>query len=294
MHKSNMFRLLKNQKGQALLIIVLVLVVALTVGLSVVSRSIINLKNSQDQASSQKALSAAEAGIEQAIRSQNQTKLAGGFYAEGGSTNYETTISSISGTVQFLVHGNNNQINLVKKGNPAYVWTTNYSASSPWADPWSGTLTISWGDSNDPCKTAALEVSVISKDPAGPNPILQKFAYDPCSMINGGSIDRYSSNGFSNAVSKTSPFTNPKLFYSVALNNNTPINNIYLVSVNPLYADTHIGITSQNSVVGKSLPYQGADISSKGTDSQVQRRAFVFQGFPQIPAELFPYTIFSP
>ena len=60
MLKNKLFRLLKDQSGQALLIIVLVLVVALTVGLSVSSRSIINLKNTQDQASSQKALSAAD------------------------------------------------------------------------------------------------------------------------------------------------------------------------------------------------------------------------------------------
>ncbi len=49
----------KNQSGQALLIIVLVMVVALTIGLSVASRTITNLRTSREQASSQKALSAA-------------------------------------------------------------------------------------------------------------------------------------------------------------------------------------------------------------------------------------------
>ena len=58
----------QSQKGQALLIVVLAMVVALTVGLSVVSRSITNLKNSQQEIDSQKALSAAEAGVELAIK----------------------------------------------------------------------------------------------------------------------------------------------------------------------------------------------------------------------------------
>lgn len=280
-----MFRLLKNQSGQALLIVVLVLVIALTVSLSVASRSIINLKNSQDQASSQKALSAAEAGVEQAIKSQNQAKLAGGF---GGAenTNYQTSVASISGSVKFIINGTDNRINAVKKGNPAYIWTTIYSASNPWLNPWSGTLTISWGDGGTCASNTvpALEVSVINGSTADYKTAvlsLQKFAYDPCSTR---------TNGFdSGSVANGSAFTNPKLAYHVAL---PSINNVYLVSVNPLYADTHVGVSIGAS--NPSLPYQGANIDSTGTDGQVQRRDFVFQGFPQIPADLFPYTIFVP
>jgi hypothetical protein len=283
MYKSNMFRLLKKQSGQALLIVVLVLVVALTVGLSVASRSIINLKNSQNQASSQKALSAAEAGVELALKSQNQTTVAGDFGGTG-TTNYQTTVSSISGQTRFLIHGNNDQVNLIKKGNPAYIWTTNYSAGNPWASPWSGTLTISWGDVGGSCadnSVAALEIQVISgttSDYKTAALSLQKFAYDTCPR----------SNGFSNAVTSGSTFTNPTLSYHITL---PAINNVYLVSVNPFYADTRVGVSIASG--NTALPSQGVDINSVGTDNQVQRRAFVFQGFPQIPAD-FLYTIFSP
>jgi hypothetical protein len=287
MYKSNMFRLFKKQSGQALLIVVLVLVVALTVGLSVASRSIINLKNSQNQASSQKALSAAEAGVELALKSQNQTTVAGGFGGTG-ITNYQTTVSSISGQTQFLIHGNNDQVNLIKKGNPAYIWTTNYSAGNPWAGPWSGTLTISWGDAGGSCannSVAALEIQVISGSTADYKTAalsLQRFAYDPCLTISNRG------NGFDGAISGSS-FTNPALSYHITL---PTISNIYLASVNPSYADTHVGVSTAPG--NTALPSQGVDINSIGTDNQVQRRTFVYQGFPQLPACLFSYTICSP
>jgi hypothetical protein len=277
MLKNNLFRLFRNQSGQALLIIVLVLVVALTVGLSVASRSITNLRNSQDQASSQKALSAAESGVEQAIKSQSQTPLAGSFTGE--NTNYTTTISQISGATKFLIHGNNTQINEITKGNPVYIPTADYSVSNPVG--WSGTLTIYWGEDSDACKGAALEISVISGTKA--NPILQRYAYDPCAAR------RAQNNGFTNSnpalITGTTEFN---LQNRVSL----PLASAFLVSVNPLYADTRIGASIGNT--DPVLPSQGADIASTGTDNQVQRKVFVFQGLPQLPACLFSYTICSP
>ena len=47
------------EKGQTLLIVVLVMVISLTVGLSVVSKTITNLRTTTEEADSAKALSAA-------------------------------------------------------------------------------------------------------------------------------------------------------------------------------------------------------------------------------------------
>ena len=52
------------QRGQALLLVILTMVITLTVGLSIASRNITNSRSSSEEESSQKALSAAEAGIE--------------------------------------------------------------------------------------------------------------------------------------------------------------------------------------------------------------------------------------
>lgn len=280
-----------NQRGQALLIVVLVLVVALTVGLSVASRSITNLKNSQDQVSSQKALAAAEAGVEQAIKSQNQTSIAGSFTPQYNS-NYQTTIASISGAAAFLIHGNNSQTNEIIKGNPAYIWTTNYSAGNPWANPWSGTLTIYWGDNAAvACNNAALEISVISGADKN-NPTLQKFAYDPCNARKGQNEGFINSDSNNSDGSKT--IISPAGAFGLAHKITLPmITQIYFVSVNPLYANTRVGVSK--AAGDPALPFQGSNITSTGTaDNQVQRKVFVYQGFPQLPAELFPYAIFSP
>jgi len=72
-----------NQKGQALLIVVLVMVVALTVGLSIASKTIISLRTSTEEANSQKALAAAEAGIEQALKTN---QIASGTFTDNQSS----------------------------------------------------------------------------------------------------------------------------------------------------------------------------------------------------------------
>ena len=59
---------LRNQRGQALLIVVLVMAVALTIGLAVVSRSITDIKISRQEEESARVFSVAEAGIEEALK----------------------------------------------------------------------------------------------------------------------------------------------------------------------------------------------------------------------------------
>src|SRR4030067_2407301 len=56
------------QKGQALLIILLVLSVVLTLALSFVSRSVTDITITSQEEESVRALSAAEAGVEQALK----------------------------------------------------------------------------------------------------------------------------------------------------------------------------------------------------------------------------------
>ena len=57
-----------GERGQALLIVLLVMTVALTVGLSVATRTIVNVRITTQEEQSQRAFSAAEAGIEETLR----------------------------------------------------------------------------------------------------------------------------------------------------------------------------------------------------------------------------------
>jgi Tfp pilus assembly protein PilX len=274
--------LLKNQRGQALLIVVLVMVVALTVGLSVVSRTITNLRNTSEQESSQKALAAAEAGVERAIKANTTTTTPIGN-SLGNQASYSYTVTQVSGAGAIAVNGGS----LVNKNDGIYVWLVSYSPS--FSPAWSGnTLTIYWGSPSDVCTQslstntmAALEVEVVSGTKA--NPTIRRMAFDPCAARTSG----VTGNNFSAPNSTTTVTNAAGTFHYTAVISG--ISNGILVKLSPLYASTKIGV--QGNV---ALPSQGNIITSTGTVDNAQRKITVFQSYPELPSELFPYTLFSP
>ncbi len=272
-----------NQKGQALLIVVLAMVVALTVGLAVVSRSITNLRNSQQEISSQQALSAAEAGVNQII--ENGANIATGSFFT--TTSYTTSLATVSGATAFLLNGNNK----ISQDDATYIWLTPYSfdSSKLFRDTdnvghnlrWNSTLNIYWGNSATACNNAALEIAILYGSRA--TPLISRFAYDPCS-------NRKAANNFSQPTSVSYSISNINLYNEVSI----PITNGFLARVTPLYADSYVGASSSD-LVNHPLPSQGNIIISTGTTgSNVKRKLNVFQGYPEVPAELFPFTIFWP
>jgi Tfp pilus assembly protein PilX len=266
-----------NQKGQALLIVVLAMVVALTVGLAVVSRSITNLRNSQQEVGSQQALSAAEAGVEQAIKSG--TDISSTFLS--AQTSYQTSVQTVSGAAKFLLNGNNK----VSQDDSMYIWLTPYSSDNAKlfqdSNRWNGNINIYWGDSATACNNAALEIAVLYGSRA--TPLISRSVYDPCSA-------RKTVNSFSQPNSVNYVIANITLYNQVSI----PVTNGFLVRVTPLYADAYIGAVSSDTV-NRPLPSQGSIIISTGTTGTgVERKLNVFQGYPEVPAELFPFTIFWP
>lgn len=277
--KSNLL----NQKGQALLIVVLVMVVALTVTLSLVSRSVVDLKTSTDQANSQKALAAAEAGAEQAIK--NNASIGSETLPKNlDTTAYNATITQVAGSTSFLVNGSN----LITKDEGAYIWlsTPTYNASNTFSDFWpadgsQGTLTIYWGENADGCKDAALEIAVLSGLTSAP--VLTRYALDPCPAPG-----RAAANHFASPQSNSTSVGGKSFSYKTSI----LIRNGLLVDINPIYYSTYIG--ASGSV---ALPSQGSIITSSGSSGgagRVSRKITVFQGYPQLPADLFPYSILSP
>lgn len=258
----------RGQSGQVLLIIVLIMVVGLTVGLSLASRSIVSLRTSEEEITSQQALSAAEAGIEQV--SKTNTAIANGSFLN--SATYNTSITTVSGN-SFLLNGGNS----VLKDDAADVWLSDYSRDSAeiYQNPWSGNLTILWGKGNAGCTQAALEIIVISGSKA--NPITRKYAFDPCTT-------RSSTNNFT-AASAGGSSGGRNFPFGATIS----ISSGLIVRIVPLYSEALIGV-SADSV----LPSQGSIITSVGTSGTASRKVTVFQGYPTLPSEYFPYGIFSP
>ena len=67
----------KDNSGQALLVILLIMAVALTIGLSVVSRSVTDIRLSQQQEESARVFSIAEAGLESLLAGQELPSFEG-------------------------------------------------------------------------------------------------------------------------------------------------------------------------------------------------------------------------
>lgn len=262
-----------KESGQSLLIVVLVMIIALTVGLALISRTITSIKTSTEEASSQKALGAAEAGIEQSLK--NPDKVPQGIIPFGSESTFQTSISPIVGK-SFLVNGGD----VVQRDDNVDVWMSDYSTESaklyqnpvPQANIW-----INFGESLDPCQNPAIEVDVVSGSKAAP--IQKTYAYDACPSRN--------SNNFSAPAPGSGDIIDGVSFLNktVAI----PVSSGLFMRVIPIYKNGKIGITSD-----VSLPSQGSVVASTGISGTTKRKVSVYQGFPKIPAEFFPYTLFSP
>lgn len=278
----NFFR--ESQKGQVFLIVVLVMVVALSVGLSVAARTLTNLRISTDETNSSKALFAAEAGIEQALKTgQEITEQT----LDPNTTNNikikSVTITTLSGNTFLLNNGAP-----VSKDDGGDVWLSSYSTDSAklYQNPWSGTLNIYWGGSTESCNpsitASALEIIVISGSRA--SPAFTRYAIDPCASTARGTANHFNApNGSSGSVEGRS------FKFSQSIN----VTNGLITRIIPIYNTTSIGIVGVPVNGGPALPSQGRIIVSTGSVGNTQRKISYFQGYESVPSEFF-YSLFLP
>jgi len=275
------------QKGQALLIVVLIMVVVLTIGLSVASRSITNLKITNDDESSQRAFSAAEAGVERALKSEcteDNCTLSGDFTEN--NTEFSTIVTPISGT-EFLVKGGVQ----IRQDEGADILLSDYAIDPTQAfttNQWYGTLTIYWGQNGSvPCTNAALEILVLHGTSKN-NPQMNRYVFDPCEARRNGT-GGYIANNFS--APGVSGSVNSKTFLSSATITISQASPGLLMRAVPLYANTIIGVrcTSCNA-----FPVQGKQIDSIGESAGTIRKISFVQSYASIPSEFFQYILMSP
>ena len=125
------------QRGQVLLIVVLVMVIALTVGLSVISRSVTTLRTTKESESSQRAFSAAEAGVAKLLNSNN-TSISSTTLSNGSS--FTGSSSTISGAFVPI-----NNLNPVIQDDGADVWLSTYPTyAGPYTSTGQNLLGYAW------------------------------------------------------------------------------------------------------------------------------------------------------
>lgn len=260
-----------QQKGQALLIVILIMVVSLTVGLSVASRSIVNLRTSTEEENSQRAFSAAEAGIEKAL--STGTGITAAQNLGNNAFIKAVSVGEVSGAEFVLNAGNmvekDQGIDLgLSQDYPGYATSQNIS-----------NLSIYWGSQSESCtisppSAAAIELIVLSGTSRSPQST--RYVYDPCPR----------GNNFTSAQSGSYIISGKTFRYQASIGS---ISNGLIARVVPLYANTPIGIRS-----GTSLPLQGRVIQSTGESGGTERKITYFVGYPQLPVEFFQYILFSP
>lgn len=262
-----------------LLVVVLVMVVALTVGLSVIARTTTNIRTTGEEEKSQRAFSAAEAGIERAILDSADiptTQLS-------NNTSYTTDLSTSSDPEFVLNNGT-----VILKDEPIDVWLSDYSPVK-YANPRSGNLTINWGNASDVCSSgsnntmSALEIILISGTTV--NPKVTTYAFDPCSARGTCAPSPGTGNHFCTPTYGEKTIDGQTFVYNVSI----PVTSGLLARIIPLYAPTFVGVEGSFA-----LPQQGTFISSVGVSDTTKRKIVSFRGYPKLPVELFPFIIFSP
>jgi len=275
---------LRNQRGQALLIVVLVMAVALTIGLAVVSRSITDIKISRQEEESARVFSVAEAGIEEALKLGSGTS---GTIGEGEALiGYTVSETGQGGGTEFVFPA-------INAGDTQTVWLVEHDNDGNLTETgrYTGnTIDLYWGNENqDPNQstTPALEVSVIYKE--GTSYKLTRGAFDPnSSRRNDNSFDEADVGSYS-IGGKTFRFR--KLGFT--LPGGTP----YAVRLRLIYNLDQaqiLGVADNNADGAQNFPSQGkcyestASLSTSGITRKVQQCQF-----HKTPPGIFDYVLFS-
>lgn len=260
-----------KRNGQALLIIVLVMAVALTVGLAVISRSVTDIRISSQEEESARVFSAAEAGIENALK-------IGATQGDFGDIHYDVEETAMGAGTEFVFP------NQIEVGDTQTVWLVNHDADGNFMETAGYTasgLNVCWEDT-DP--ETALEVSIFYKD-AGIYKIA-RGAYDAetASRANSFSLpDDGSCAGLNRK--KELKWSDD---FGISLDGNTFL---LFLRLKPLYNKAKIGIVAG---AGGTLPSQGTCFESSATleTSGVTRRVRQCQ-FHKSPPAVFDYVLFS-
>jgi len=289
-----MIKLPKNQSGQAphtsgqaLLLVLLSMAVALTLVLSVLSRTISDVQISSQDENSQRAFSAAEAGVEQALVVGSDTGD-----VDIGDAQFSATVSDFAKGESVFVFPNS-----FVSGEQAVVWfvshdpiTGNLSCSGAGNPCFKGDrIKICWGD-NTAAPVPAIEASIIYFNTAGnyATARIARAAFDD-------NASRRSSNNFENPGGSSCTIGSNTFQYGKTLmfNSFTPsvpydtTNKLQFMILKLLYNNTshHMGVDVAGS--GSVLPSQGQLVESSGTSGDANRSINVFQGYGELPPAFY-------
>lgn len=243
------------------MVMLLVLAVALTVGLAVVSRSVTEVGISTTEKESAQALAAAEAGIEKALAGNISLPSGVTTVPAGGNNDLEVPESLAAGeSVTIFLSGHDANQNFVAGLNE-------YTGSD---------LGLCWGQDN---VNPAVEVTTYYK--SGANYLVERKAIDP-------NPNRAAQNNFTGTDGGAScPSGRTYQHYKKIT---MPAGTLLMMRVRMLYNQD---IPQYLAVRGSSaIPVQGQDITAEGKQGQTSRKVKVFQRYPDL-SPILDAAVFS-
>lgn len=265
-----------DNRGQVLLIVVVTMIVALTAGLTIASRTITNLQLSKQNEESQRAFQAASAGIEKFLNAATGTEGTG----ELDTASFATTVLP-QNTNEYLL----NNGAAIDQDRGMDIWLSSHPDFSA---QYNGTFTLYFGtgtgtqaqnctDSSGKNVMPALEVVMLEGTVTAPT--FEKYVYDPCGS-------RRSSNNFSAGNTTTTTISGSPFQANTGA---ITVTNGLVAKVIPLYNSAIVGVRWSAA----TPPVQGKLLESTGKSGETQRKIVYFESLPQIPIEVFPYAIMS-
>ena len=267
-----MMKRFARQSGQALLIVLLVMAVGLTIALSIVSRSVTDIRISQGEEESARAFSAAEAGIEESLRAGSAISPD----LEGISI--QVTETERGGGDSFVFDST------IDEGDTQTVWLVPHDSDgnlvlSPYYTE--GTIDVCWQET-DP--ETALEAAIFYQDPAG-NYKVARGAYDDQASSRG--------EGFDSPDSDQCSILDRKKELNLAGFGITPsVDTLIALRLRPLYNQAEVGVEGAGGDGGLIPTQEKCFESTATTENGVTRKVRQCQSFPAPPA-IFDYVLFS-
>lgn len=284
----------RSASGQILVLVLLVVLVALTIGLSIASRTLSTLRNTAELDQSNRAFSAAEAGIERTL-----ALLKADPNLDCEVTDCTGNISGIDAKVTVADAGGTTDafgLSTLEKDDVLQVNLDTYSGSS---------LDLYWGNQGDnagsTCPNAsAVVVSVVYKNTATNAYGLGKGAYDACldAARSGNNFERPSAT-FEvdplNVLDLQGGETRGNYGYKVSLNL-APGGPYVGAGSLPVMARVRLMYVGDKPIAfdpnGNLLPVQGQQIVSTAVVGGKQRTVKVLKTTSSLPA-IFDYALFN-
>lgn len=258
----------KTQSGQIGIIVVLIMIVLLTIGLSLASRTTKQVALTTQESESTRVFNAAEVGVEQAL---SNLTFSGDTY-----TSSPILPAGTNATVTYTVNKQYQLQMQIFQGVSTPVQLTDSTHPTPPAQ-----LHIDWAQESGcslPGGAASLLVSIYSLDKTTTpqNVTVRYLTFEPC-----GRANNFSSAGVTTVVDANG--------YRNHVNFNLAANDI-LVRVKPVYNDTKLLIQPSSG----QLPVQGYAIRSSGNNNNgtENRNVQVTRSLPAAPS-ILDYVLLS-